>query len=198
MMSHTRIVSRADEHAKRDFLTGAWTRRALFEFVDLEMRRAWRSNRPLSLLLLDIDYFKSINDTLGHAGGDQVLVDMVTRAESVLRNVDYFARIGGEEFAVLLPDADKAVALAVAERLRLAIGLHDHAAASHGLPPYTVSIGVAMLRTGENFSALMHRADMALYAAKAGGRNRVAGAHSESAAESSENTAESGEALAHC
>jgi diguanylate cyclase (GGDEF)-like protein len=198
MMAHARIVSRADLHAKRDFLTGAWTRRALFEFVELEMRRAQRSNRPLSLLLLDIDYFKSINDTFGHAVGDQVLVDMVTRAESVLRNVDYFARIGGEEFAVLLPDADKAVALAVAERLRVAIGLRDHAAATDGLPPYTASIGVAMLRTGENFSALMHRADMALYAAKAGGRNRVAGATSADATESSANATVASKALAHC
>lgn len=168
MMVHDVMLAKAEHAANRDFLTGAWSRRAFFAVADIELTRAQRSHRSLSLLLFDVDHFKAINDRLGHAAGDRVLVDAVTRAEAVIRNVDYLGRIGGEEFAVLLPETGMEDALAVAERLRAS--LHVPA---EGVTDFSVSIGVAFLREGEPFAELMRRADAALYQAKRGGRNRV-------------------------
>ncbi|WP_019142471.1 GGDEF domain-containing protein [Noviherbaspirillum massiliense] len=177
MMAHDRMMAKAEHAANRDFLTGAWSRRAFFEFAEREVQRAQRAGRKLSLLVFDVDHFKSINDTYGHAAGDRVLADIGGRAAAVVRNIDYFARIGGEEFAVLLPEADRAAGLIVAERLRAAL----HRAEAHGnekagtIPPmaYSVSIGVATLEASESLAELMHRADAALYEAKAAGRNTV-------------------------
>lgn len=169
MMVHDTMMAKAEHAANRDFLTGAWSRRAFFEFAELELTRARRTGRTLSLLLLDVDHFKKINDTLGHAAGDCVLVDVVPRAMAAIRNVDYLGRIGGEEFAVLLPETGLACALAVAERLRAAL----EAKSEHGIAEFTVSIGAAALRDAEPFHELMRRADASLYAAKISGRNRV-------------------------
>jgi diguanylate cyclase (GGDEF)-like protein len=123
---------------------------------------------------MDVDHFKRINDTHGHAVGDQVLRDLVLHTQEVVRKIDYCARLGGEEFAVLLPDASFETALAVAERVRAALDRSLQLAPATIPVAYTVSIGVAMLEEGENITGLMARADKALYAAKAGGRNRVA------------------------
>lgn len=172
MMVHDMMMARAEHAANRDFLTGAWSRRAFFEMADRELNRARRGGHPLALLLIDIDHFKRINDTHGHAAGDQVLVDMSLRVENVIRGIDYFARIGGEEFAALLPDADRDAALAVAERLRSTLAGES---GRHGGAPYTVSIGLAVLRDSDSFHELMRRADAALYQAKASGRNQVIG-----------------------
>ncbi|MGV3654643.1 MAG: GGDEF domain-containing protein [Noviherbaspirillum sp.] len=172
MMVHDMMMARAEHAANRDFLTGAWSRRAFFEMADRELNRARRAGHPLALLLIDIDHFKRINDTHGHAAGDQVLVDMSLRVENVIRGIDYFARIGGEEFAALLPDADRDAALAVAERLRSTLAGES---GRHGGAPYTVSIGLAVLRDSDSFHELMRRADAALYQAKASGRNQVIG-----------------------
>ncbi|MGH8807722.1 MAG: GGDEF domain-containing protein [Noviherbaspirillum sp.] len=176
-MVHDVMMDKAAQAANRDYLTGAWSRRAFFDLAEREMLRAQRNGNALSLLLLDVDNFKRINDTSGQAAGDQVLIDVVLRAETVLRSVDYFARVGGEEFAVLLPETKRSAALLVAERLRTAL---ERQAAITSPPhilasgcPYTVSIGVAMLRGPESYHDLMRRADAALYAAKATGRNRV-------------------------
>lgn len=122
---------------------------------------------------MDVDHFKRINDTHGHAVGDQVLRDLVLHTQEVVRKIDYCARLGGEEFAVLLPDASFETALAVAERVRAALDRSLQLAPATIPVAYTVSIGVAMLEEGENITGLMARADKALYAAKAGGRNRV-------------------------
>jgi diguanylate cyclase (GGDEF)-like protein len=174
---HETMMDKAAQAANRDYLTGAWSRRAFFDLAEREMLRSQRNSSALSLLLLDVDHFKSINDTSGHAAGDQVLIDVVLRAEAVLRSVDYFARIGGEEFAALLPETNRSSALLVAERLRTAlerqaaITAPPHVVASG--KTYTVSIGVAMLRGPESYQDLMRRADAALFAAKATGRNRV-------------------------
>lgn len=168
MMVHDVMLAKAEHAANRDFLTGAWSRRAFFAVAEVELQRARRSHRDLALLLFDVDHFKAINDSLGHAAGDRVLADAVTRAEGVIRNVDYLGRIGGEEFAVLLPETGMQAAMAVAERLRA--GLQVHADAG---PGFTVSIGVAVLRPEESFADLMRRADAALYLAKTRGRNRV-------------------------
>lgn len=170
MMVHDTMMAKAEHAANRDFLTGAWSRRAFFEFAELELKRARRSGRPLSLLLLDVDHFKKINDTLGHAAGDRVLVDVVPRTMATIRDTDYLGRVGGEEFAVLLPETTPACALKIGERLRAALAANSE----HGGVGFTVSIGVATLHGTEAFHELMRRADAALYAAKVAGRNRVA------------------------
>lgn len=170
MMVHDRMMAKAEHAANRDFLTGAWSRRAFFELAERELARTKRNRRSLALLLLDVDYFKRINDTVGHAAGDKVLTDVVAHAEVAIRHVDYLARIGGEEFAVLLPETERSAAMHVAERLRKA--LERPATTGLGVA-YTVSIGLATWRGDESFHELMSRADAALYAAKEAGRNRV-------------------------
>ena len=173
MMVHDRMMAKAKEDANRDFLTGAWSRRAFFEFAEREVLRVARNGRALSLLLFDVDYFKRINDTWGHATGDRVLLEIVQRAEQEIRSMDYIARLGGEEFAVLLPEVDAPSALTVAERLRAALETRAGGETSKVNVSYTVSIGVATLQAPESIAELLHRADIALYDAKAAGRNRV-------------------------
>jgi diguanylate cyclase (GGDEF)-like protein len=171
MMVHERMLAQAEDMANRDYLTGAWNRRALFRFADRELQRARRTGRPLSLLVLDVDHFKRINDRHGHAQGDRVLVDLTAQAGAIIRRFDLFARLGGEEFALLLPEADAEAALHAAQRLRLA--MQRTLPNGAGAIAYTVSIGVATLRDDESFSGLLGRADVALYAAKEAGRNTV-------------------------
>jgi diguanylate cyclase (GGDEF)-like protein len=167
MMANAGLIARAQHAADHDHLTGARSRRAFFELAAREQARALRRGGPLSLLLFDVDHFKRINDTHGHATGDRVLVDIVRRTGAVVRSIDIVARLGGEEFAVLLPDTGADTALVVAERLRKGL---DRALDEAG---YTVSIGSATLLAGETIEAMLSRADTALYAAKAGGRNVV-------------------------
>jgi diguanylate cyclase (GGDEF)-like protein len=176
MMVHDTMMTKSEHAANRDFLTGAWSRRAFFELAERELSRARRTGRKLSLLLLDVDHFKNINDSHGHAGGDRVLVDIVLRADMAIRDIDYFGRVGGEEFAVLLPETDRSAAMLVAERLRSTLertAQADSARDMPGIAAYTVSIGLAVLRDSESFQELMGRADAALYKAKASGRNTV-------------------------
>ncbi len=175
MMANARMVSDATYAAEHDHLTGAPSRRAFFDAAEREHARAVRHGSELGMLVLDVDYFKRINDTHGHAIGDGVLRDLVRQTRDTIRTVDYCARIGGEEFAVLLPDASLATTLAVAERLRAALDRSLRAAPGLEVA-YTVSIGAAMLAEGESVGSLLARADAALYAAKAGGRNRVVSA----------------------
>jgi diguanylate cyclase (GGDEF)-like protein len=175
MMANAELVARARHAADHDHLTGARSRRAFFDLAARERSRALRAGSPLSLLLFDVDHFKRINDTHGHATGDRVLADIVERAGAVVRNIDVVARLGGEEFAVLLPDTAEDTALLVAERLRHALDRSfDGSAGDVG---YTVSIGVATLGADESIEGMLSRADAALYAAKAGGRNAVVVAH---------------------
>jgi diguanylate cyclase (GGDEF)-like protein len=167
MMANADLIARAQHAANHDHLTGASSRRAFFELATRERARAQRRGGPLSLLLFDVDHFKRINDTHGHATGDRVLVDIVERTGAAVRSIDTVARVGGEEFAVLLPDTGAETALVVAERLRHSL---DRALET---PGYTVSIGAATLQADETVDAMLSRADAALYAAKAGGRNAV-------------------------
>jgi len=169
MMANARVLADTAYAAEHDHLTGAPSRRAFFDMAERELARARRHRTGLGLLLVDADHFKRINDTYGHGVGDQVLCELVARTQEVIRRVDYCARLGGEEFGVLLPDATRDTALGVAERLRSAL---DRSARQDG-PAFTVSIGLAMLEEGEGLDGLMARADAALYAAKEGGRNRV-------------------------
>ena len=173
MMANARLIAASTHAADHDHLTGAASRRAFFAAADHELGRVERHGNGLGLLLLDADHFKRINDTHGHGVGDLVLRDLVERTQQVIRKIDYCARLGGEEFAVLLPDADAGTVLAVAERLRATLARPPQLAGVTNGVSYTVSIGVAMLRPGETIASLIARADAALYAAKAGGRNRV-------------------------
>ena len=152
-----------------DGLTGVKNRRAFQERLNEEYDRATRHQRPLSLLMIDVDLFKSFNDTYGHPAGD-VALQMVARIlGECVRTVDFVARYGGEEFAILLPDTDYTGALSVAERCRSAI-----AAADWPHRAITVSIGSSTLTEtmGDGFE-LVREADQALYTSKAIGRNRV-------------------------
>jgi diguanylate cyclase (GGDEF)-like protein len=185
MMVHDKMMRKAQDDANRDFLTGAWSRRAFFEFAERELLRVQRNGRAVSLMLFDVDHFKRINDTWGHAVGDRVLLEIVQRAEREIRSMDYLARLGGEEFAVLLPEVGEMGARAVADRLRATLEIPTasdpgaspvQANLTDSAPysvPYTVSIGVATRQPSESIAELLHRADVALYEAKAGGRNQV-------------------------
>jgi diguanylate cyclase (GGDEF)-like protein len=157
-----------------DFLTGAATRREFFDVAEREFARAARYELPLSLLALDLDHFKGINDRFGHAVGDIVLKSFVETAKTYLREFDTFGRTGGEEFCILLPQTHLAGARALARRILK--GVHATSAPTPDQPvKFTVSIGVAELTPQTpSLAALMHAADRALYRAKAEGRARVA------------------------
>ena len=157
-----------------DHLTGLTNRRALFEACELELERWRRAPRPLSLVLIDADHFKRINDEHGHATGDAVLRHLAASMSCTFRAMDVVARLGGEEFVVLLPGCDERAALAVAQRLCERIAEHEVVAEGVAVR-CTVSVGVAMMDSDvDSVEALIERADRAMYAAKAGGRNRVA------------------------
>lgn len=151
-----------------DALTGIANRRALMGRLDEEIARARRTGDSLALLLIDVDHFKSYNDTFGHQAGDQALREIAQRVNKGARPYDFTARYGGEEFAVVLPRTNLEAALMVAERLRSAV-----AAAQVAHRKLTLSIGVARLAEDFDTVELIRMADRALYEAKAAGRNRV-------------------------
>lgn len=156
-----------------DHLTGLSNRRAFFDAAELELSRRNKAPRPLSLIMLDADHFKAINDVHGHPAGDEVLRQLAAAMKAVCRQVDVVARVGGEEFAVLLPSVGLEDAMAVAERLRAQVQLAPALYEAHSIP-YTVSIGVAVMEDGvDGVDGLIKRADQALYAAKRRGRNQV-------------------------
>ena len=162
------------EAAVTDPLTGLYNRRYMETHVGTLVDQAAARNKPLSVLVLDIDYFKSINDTYGHDAGDDVLQDFAIRIRKSIRGIDLACRYGGEEFVVVMPETDMAVATMVAERLRRRI-------ASEPFPiqkgtrtiDVTISIGIAALAPDDDAAAVIKRADQALYRAKRDGRNRV-------------------------
>ena len=155
-----------------DVLTNLPNRRSFLTSAEREFSRAVRHTLPLSLLMLDVDHFKQINDRHGHPAGDQVLAGIAERIRGSLRKEDLPARIGGEEFAVLLPDTDPHRAHALAERIRQAVEVSAFALPSGASLPVTISIGLTtLLASDEGFSALYSRADRSLYLAKQSGRN---------------------------
>jgi diguanylate cyclase (GGDEF)-like protein len=159
--------------ARRDSLTGVYNRGYLFELAEREVALASRHQRPLAVAMLDIDHFKRINDSHGHAVGDDVIVSLAGICMSELRAIDHFGRIGGEEFVCVMPETDKAAAMQCAERLRSRIE-QVLVETPHGQIGYTVSIGLAMLgELSADWKSLLHAADCALYRAKGDGRNRV-------------------------
>lgn len=157
------------QQAATDGLTGLPNRRSLDALMDAQLAMAQREGRPFSVLMLDLDHFKAVNDTHGHAVGDAALRGFAQRIQGQLRRSDVCARYGGEEFCVVLPGTAAALALDTGERLRLAV-------AGAPLAPgvaVTVSVGTATWRTGDDAATLIARADAALYAAKRAGRDRV-------------------------
>ena len=156
-----------------DHLTGLLNRRAFVEAVELEMQRWARFPRPLSLVMIDADHFKRINDQYGHAAGDAVLRHLAAGMTATFRAMDVLARFGGEEFVVLLPDTTLEGAEVVAQRLCQLLASQAVEVGGQAVR-YTISAGIATMDADvSDFDALMQRADEALYAAKAGGRNRV-------------------------
>jgi two-component system, cell cycle response regulator len=168
-------VTQTIEMAVTDGLTGLHNRRYLDSHLATLVERARQRGRPLSLMITDIDRFKIINDTHGHDAGDDVLREFAMRLRQNVRGIDLACRMGGEEFVVVMPDTDGAVAGKVAERIRAQIAQTAFAIGSEGREiPVTVSVGVAALRQGsDSAEELLKRADVALYEAKHGGRNRV-------------------------
>jgi diguanylate cyclase (GGDEF)-like protein/PAS domain S-box-containing protein len=159
-----------------DHLTGLANRRAFFDASGLELERSKAAPRPTALIAIDADHFKAINDRHGHPAGDAVLRHLAAILADTFRTVDMVARIGGEEFAVLLPSTDLARAAVVAERLRAAVASAPVSIDGHAIR-YTISAGVAAFEAGAEHCAgvdlLLKRADQALYAAKRAGRNRI-------------------------
>lgn len=172
MMVHDVLLADAREAANRDYLTGALSRKGFEAVARAQLADAGRRGFPVSLLIADLDQFKSINDTLGHAGGDTVLREFVRVAQAQLRRGDVLGRMGGEEFAVLLPATEPDDARRLAERLRNAV-LAQPVTTSNGPCSYSISGGVAGWQPGENLDHLSTKADAALYEAKRSGRNRV-------------------------
>ncbi|MDD2919898.1 diguanylate cyclase [Rhodoferax sp.] len=155
--------------ASTDKLTGAWNRRRLEEALLNEMDRLKRYDHPLSMLILDIDLFKKVNDEHGHSVGDEVLVKLANVLQSSLRASDTLTRWGGEEFVVLCPNTTLSTVTLLAERLRTNVAMAIFPTAKH----VTISLGAAECMVGEAWEDWFKRADAALYRAKAGGRNQV-------------------------
>jgi diguanylate cyclase (GGDEF)-like protein len=167
------LYSLSESLSRSDPLTGLANRRQLDQDIDLEVERAARYHRPMTFLMIDIDHFKSVNDTFGHGAGDAVLCDVADVLREHMRAGDTAYRFGGEEFAVLARDTDARGGYAVAERLRAAIeARYDRAAVA--VPAVTISVGLAAISTEtESSTELIAAADRALYRAKRAGRNRV-------------------------
>jgi two-component system cell cycle response regulator len=166
--------------ATRDALTGLWNRRMIVEILGREWARAARERTSIGVIIADLDHFKRANDSLGHLGGDAVLVEASRRMNSVLRPYDAIGRYGGEEFLIVLPGCDQAATEAAAERMRQVIQ-EAEVATPAGVIPITVSLG-AVVGEGTRIDAeeLIRLADLALYRAKRAGRNRVEMANSSS------------------
>jgi two-component system cell cycle response regulator len=163
------------EMAITDALTGLFNRRYMESHLGTLIEQASARGKPLATLVIDIDYFKAINDSHGHDAGDDVLRDFALRIKRSIRGIDLACRYGGEEFVIVMPETDMTVAAMVAERLRRRIAAEPFAIAQGSRRiPVTISIGIAGLRDKDDTPAnLLKRADQALYRAKRDGRNRV-------------------------
>ncbi|HEY7959707.1 MAG TPA: diguanylate cyclase, partial [Sphingomicrobium sp.] len=163
------------EMAITDQLTGLHNRRYMARHLDNLVGSAVRNGKPLAFLILDIDYFKAVNDGHGHDIGDEVLKEFANRISANVRGIDLACRYGGEEFVVVMPDTDMSLAYSIAERLRKSIETTPIVISrAPGTLNITISIGIAGTQgPGDTAEALLHRADQALYTAKRNGRNRV-------------------------
>lgn len=160
--------------ATRDALTGLSNRRVFQQLLETELGRSNRFKHDLSLLMIDIDHFKQVNDKYGHQAGDMVLKEMSQRLNKTVRNVDHVCRYGGEEIAIVLPETDAENAFQLAHKIRHVVSAYKFNIGGDGMIPVTISIGVATCPTdAENDDNLISAADSALYTAKSSGRNCV-------------------------
>jgi len=176
VLDNSRRVEQMEKQAITDELTGLYNRRAFASLAEKEVGRARRYQRPLALILFDIDHFKNVNDTHGHLMGDQVLRILTEKVTMTTRSTDIVCRYGGEEFIVLMPEAGREEAMAMAERLReMVSGIT--VVTPGGTLSLTISLGMAEFEAGsdETLENLIHRSDKAMYEAKAAGRNTVRG-----------------------
>jgi len=164
------------DQAMHDALTQLLNRRATMDFLAAELSRAWRDQKPLTVMMADIDHFKSVNDRFGHPAGDGVLCEVSRRLRASIRAYDAVGRFGGEEFLVVAPGCEKEPGMVQAERLRAVIAAEPVVFKDLSIP-VTVSVGVATTPEPkpQDLEVLLSAADEALYRAKAGGRNRVEG-----------------------
>src|ERR1700759_840455 len=166
---------RIEELAELDELTGAFNRRCIMRVLEEEIARSSRHGQPCSIALIDLDWFKRINDAYGHPTGDEVLRTFAITMFANIRAIDRFGRYGGEEFLLVLPNTPTEAAARLLDRLRAIVAELDWSAFSPGMT-VTMSAGVATLRADENSDTFLARADKALYASKAQGRNRITSA----------------------
>jgi diguanylate cyclase len=164
-------LTAAYNKATHDTLTNLPNRLAYEETMNTEMARWQRYRTPLTLAIWDIDFFKVINDTHGHKAGDKTLIIIAQLLSQQCRKTDFVARLGGEEFIMLLPDTTEQSALILTDKIRLVIEATGFTAGSNKLS-ITISCGLSEFRSGDNASSVFERADQALYQAKANGRNR--------------------------
>jgi two-component system cell cycle response regulator len=167
-------VQMSIEMAITDALTGLYNRRYMETHVGTLVEQATARDKPLTVLILDIDYFKAINDSWGHDAGDDVLREFALRIRKAIRGIDLACRYGGEEFVVVMPETDMAVATMVAERLRRRIASEPFSIQQGARTiEVTISVGLAALGRDDTAATVLKRADQALYRAKRDGRNRV-------------------------
>ncbi|MGV8026255.1 MAG: diguanylate cyclase [Anaerolineaceae bacterium] len=170
---NSHLIAQIRNLANTDYLTRIYNRRGFFLQARSEMKKARNENCVLCALIIDIDHFKEVNDSFGHASGDAVIRTIVTETRKTLRSTDLIGRYGGEEFVILLPDSELDTAIAVAERIRRNIAALQMTTKT-GVIKVTVSIGISQLeKTIENLDELLLRADQALNVAKANGRNQI-------------------------
>lgn len=179
-MTATSLNTRLEQMASTDPLTRVYNRRVFLDWCEKELSRAQRANTSFSILMLDLDHFKTINDSFGHHAGDEMLCAVVEEIQDSVRGIDILGRWGGEEFTVLLPGASLGAAFVVAQRIRgniekISLQIDDREQKENTFDiSVTASLGIASFRgDGDSIADLMQRADSALYQAKADGRNRV-------------------------
>ncbi len=172
MMVNSKLEARLAYLGTRDRQTGAYGRVAFFELMATELKRVQRKAAPLTFVMVDLDKFKTINDTWGHPVGDKVIADFVANAMSTLRSYDLLGRYGGDEFVILLPNTTKDDAMVVAERIRVRCA----SSTTEGIPPYSISVGLCCTSDGNvSMEDFINAADASLYRAKEAGRNHVDG-----------------------
>ncbi|HEX7502857.1 MAG TPA: GGDEF domain-containing protein [Acidobacteriota bacterium] len=164
------VRDRLEYYASIDPLTGIMNRVSFWRVLEREIRRVERYRRPLAMIMLDIDHFKALNDARGEQVGDRVLKAMAAEIKKKIREIDFFARVGGEEFLILAPETEQEKAVNLAEKIRETVA----ATAFPEAGPITVSLGVAQFCAGDRADLLLKRVDEAVTRAKAQGRNRVA------------------------
>jgi diguanylate cyclase (GGDEF)-like protein len=163
------LLTLVKDESERDLLSGVFNRRGIEQKLDTELKRAARSGQSLSIALIDIDHFKTINDRAGHAAGDSALRDLVSAISGHLRVHDFLGRFGGDEFLLIFPHTDCSDALVISSRIEQSV--RELSSIPDAGLPLTISIGLTQAATGEVADPLLARADKALYNAKNAGRN---------------------------